>query len=264
MRAPPCVIVPAVRGVFTIALVLFAACSAGQDSSAAVYDGFEGRSLSNLWATDRFASGAVTMQSVIVRAGHGAAKITLRAGEIFEAGRNGNKDSERAELREADRFISRENETYEFSFSQFLPPDFPIVPVRLVLAQWKQYCNGAAPCDDDSPVVALRYVAGRLSITQNTGRHGRMLYEAAADLRGHWTDYRFQLRFTPGDSGLIQAWIDGRQVVDFHGPSAYAENASTGYRSPSLFYFKTGLYRDVMPQPMTLYLDEYRKRRIAP
>jgi hypothetical protein len=250
--------------VLLLSALLLSACSAGRDSSASVYDGFESRSLSHLWATDRFAPGAVSMQSQIVRAGHGAARITLHAGDVFEAGIKGSKDSERAELAEPECLYEHENETYEFSFSQFLPADFPIVPVRLVLAQWKQYCNGAAPCDDDSPVVALRYVSGRLQITRNTSRHGGVLYEAPADLRGHWTGYRFHLRFTPTDSGLIQAWIDGRQAVDFRGPTAYPENVATGYRSPSLFYFKTGLYRDVMPQPMTLYLDEYRKRRIAP
>ena len=26
--------------------------------------------------------------------------------------------------------------------------------------------------------------------------------------------------------------------------------------------FKSGLYRDVMPQPMTIYLDEYRKKQL--
>jgi hypothetical protein len=242
--------------------LLLAACSVGWESSASVYDGFESGSLSRLWATDRFAPGAVTMQSQVVRAGHGAARITLRTGDVFERGIKGSRDTERAELAEPERFFEHENETYEFSFSQFLPPDFPIAPVRLVLAQWKQYCNGAEPCDDDSPVVALRYVAGTLSITENIGRHGRTLFESSADLRGHWTDYRFRLRFTPTGNGLIQAWIDGQPVVDFQGQTAYPENVSTGYRSPSLFYFKTGLYRDVIAEPMTLYLDEYRKRRI--
>jgi hypothetical protein len=253
-----------VRAALIVASILLSACSAGRDSSASVYDGFESARLSRLWATDRFAPGAVTMQSAVVRAGHGAARITLHPGDVFEAGIKGSKDTERAELAEPERLFERENETYEFSFSQFLPPDFPIVPTRLVIAQWKQYCNGAEPCNDDSPVVALRYISGTLRITQNTGRHGTTLFETATDLRGRWTDYRFQLRFSPTASGLIQAWMDGRQVVDFHGPTAYPENAQTGYRTPSLFYFKTGLYRDVMPGTMTLYLDEYRKRRLAP
>ena len=51
-------------------------------------------------------------------------------------------------------------------------------------------------------------------------------------------------------------------MVDYSGVTANAESAATGYPTPSYYYFKMGLYRDVMPQPMTLYLDEYRKRQL--
>jgi hypothetical protein len=227
-----------------------------------VYDGFETPRLSELWDTGRLARGAVTMQSDVVLAGHRAARIVLHRGDVFERGINGSKDTERDELAETQRLYSLENVTYEYSFSQFLPQDFPIVPTRLVIAQWKQYCNGQPACDDDSPVVALRYVSGLLRITQNVSRHGRALYESATDLRGHWTDYRFQLRFTATEAGLIRAWIGNTQVVDFRGPTAYPENSTTGYRSPSLFYFKMGLYRDLMAEPMTIYIDEYRKKEL--
>ena len=124
------------------------------------------------------------------------------------------------------------------------------------------YCNGQPACDDDSPVVALRYFSGLLRITQNISRHGCALYESATDLRGHWTDYRFQLRFSATEAGLIRAWIGKTQVVDFRGAMAYPENSTTGYRSPSLFYFKMGLYRDVMAEPMTIYIDEYREKEL--
>ena len=244
-------------------LALLVGCSAGPDPRAGVHDGFEGRRLSGIWSTDRFAPGAVVMQSAVVRAGHGAARVILRHGDVFERGANGGRDTERAELAEAERWYSGENQTWEYRFSQYLSADFPIVPVRLVLAQWKQYCNGAPPCEDDSPVVALRYVSGRLAVTLNAGRRQTTLFEAAGDLRGRWTDWRFQIHFTPGPGGVVRAWRNGEQIVDYRGPSAYAENASTGYRSPSLFYFKMGLYRDTMAEPMTIYLDEYWKRPVA-
>ena len=51
-------------------------------------------------------------------------------------------------------------------------------------------------------------------------------------------------------------------MVDYKGVTAYPENVSTGYASPSLFYFKMGLYRDVMAEPMTIYIDEYSKRQL--
>jgi hypothetical protein len=44
--------------------------------------------------------------------------------------------------------------------------------------------------------------------------------------------------------------------------NAYPESAATGYTHPGRFYFKMGLYRDLMPEPMTIYIDEYRKKEL--
>jgi hypothetical protein len=167
-----------------------------------VYDGFETPKLGNLWETDKFEPGAVTMQSEIV------------------------------------------------------------VPTRLVLAQWKQDCHGHPPCANASPVVAIRYSSGTLQITHQIAEHRTPLYETREDVRGRWNDFRFRIRFTPRDDGVLQAWHNGRAVVDYHGVNAYPENAATGYASPSRFYFKMGLYRDVMDEPMTIYIDEYRKKQL--
>jgi hypothetical protein len=228
-----------------------------------VYDGFETPTLSNLWETSRFTSGAVEMQSAIVRAGHGAVRITVHSRDTFEAGQNGDADSERDELLEARAVTSRGATPYEFSWSMYVPPDFPIVPVRLVVAQWKQYCRpDSARCSDDSPVLAVRYIGGVLQITQDLAHKQIVLYEEKTDLRGRWLDLRFRVRFTPSVDGRIQAFLDGTQVVDFHGVTANTEDTATGYSSPSYFFFKMGLYRNVMPQPMTIYLDEYRKRQL--
>jgi hypothetical protein len=229
-----------------------------------VYDGFETGGLSQLWRTNRFAPGAVTMQSGFARGGHGAARVVLHHGDVFEAGMKGSADTERAELLEAPMLISREGLTYEYSFSEMIPADFPIVPTRLVIAQWKQECGGHKPCSDDSPVVAVRYTGGALSITRTVERrHRDTLYQTCDERRGRWTDFRFQIRFTPSADGIIRAWVDGRHVVEYRGATAYPENATTGYSSPSRFYFKMGLYRDVMEAPMTIYIDEYRKLQLT-
>ena len=228
-----------------------------------VYDGFETSTLSNkLWSTDRFEPGAVEMQTNIVRAGRSATKITVHSHDKFEAGINGDKDSERAELLETKKLVSKENVIYEYSFSEFIPADFPIVPTRLVLAQWKQYCPSGGHCSDDSPVLKLRYASGQLKIVHQTTPEGTTLFETTEDMRGHWTDFKFQIRFTAGTNGFIKAWLNGKQVVDYKGVNAYPESEATGYPSPSYFYFKMGLYRDLMSEPMTIYIDEYRKRQL--
>jgi hypothetical protein len=246
-------------------LLLSAGLSRAQGANAPaidVYDGFETANLSKVWDTSRFVPGAVEMQTNIFRAGHGAAKITLRARDTFEAGINGSKDTERDELMEAKKLTSKENEAYEFSFSLFLPTNFPIVPTRLVIAQWKQACPAGGNCQDDSPVAAVRYVSGVLKITHQTGPHQTTLFETREELRGQWLDFRFQMRFSTNTNGRIKAWLNDKPVVDYTGVNAYPENATTSYPSPSRFYFKMGLYRDLMAEPMTLYIDEYRKRRL--
>jgi hypothetical protein len=246
-------------------LLLSIGISRAQVTKAAgldVYDGFETTSLSKLWDTDRFVPGAVQMQTNIFRAGHGAAKITVHAKDKFEAGINGDSDSERAELMEARRLTSKENEAYEFSFSMFIPTNFPIVPTRLVIAQWKQYCPEGGNCSDDSPVLAIRYISGVLKITQNIGKHQTTLYQEKGEFRNRWLDFKFQIRFSTNENGRVKAWFGDKQVVDYRGVTANPENAATGYPSPSRFYFKMGLYRNVMAEPMTIYIDEYRKKEL--
>ena len=245
--------------VFTLALSFSRAQIPG---GIDVYDGFETPELGKLWSADRFERGAVTMQTNIVRAGHGAAQITVHTGEKFEAGINGGKYSERAELLEARKMVAKENAAYEQSFSMFVPTNFPIVPVRLVIAQWKQYCGDGVNCSDDSPVLKLRYASGRLKIVHQISAPDTTLFETTDDLRGKWTDFKFQTRFTTGTNGCVRAWVNGKQVVDYKGVNAYPENAATSYPSPSCFYFKMGLYRDVMTGPMTIYIDEYRKQQL--
>jgi hypothetical protein len=170
-----------------------------------VYDGFETTDLSKVWDTDRFVPGAVEMQTNIFRAGHGAAKITVHAKDKFEAGINGDSDSERAELLEARKLTSKENAACEFSFSTFIPTNFPIVPTRLVIAQWKQYCPEGGNCSDDSPVLALRYISGVLRITQDIGKHRTTLYQEKEEFRNRWLDFKFQIRFSTNESGRIKA-----------------------------------------------------------
>jgi hypothetical protein len=109
---------------------------------------------------------------------------------------------------------------------------------------------------DDSDISG-----GILRITQDIDHKNFILYEVKRDLRSHWLDLRFQVRFRSHPTGWIKAGLDGKQVVDFSGITANPESAATGYAGPSFFYFKMGLYRGVTPQPMTIYLDEYHKRQ---
>ena len=229
-----------------------------------VYDGFETPTLGDLWERSHFVPEAVVMERQVVRAGKQAVAVTVRSGNMFEAGQHGDADSERAEIMEVRSLVAKQDEAFEYSFSMFFPQDFPIVPTRLVIAQWKQYCPaGVKVCSDDSPVLALRYIDGTLSVTQDLNRKRITLFQKKAEFRNRWLDFRVQARFAPDSTGGVKVWLGGEPIVNYRGATADAENATTGYPASGHFYFKMGLYRNIMPQPMTVYLDEYRKRRLA-
>jgi hypothetical protein len=224
-----------------------------------VYDGFESPTLGSIWMTQLLAPGSYAVESDVVRAGHGALRITVRPHDSFMAGSQATTDTERDELTEAWPYTTRKNVPYEVSWSMYVAQDFPIVPVRLVVAQWWEWCHTSELCNYNSPVLAVRYISGELLITQDLNHHDNVLYREKRDLRGRWLDLRFQVKFTPETAGFVRAWLDGKQVVDFKGATANEENATTGYGPPELIPFRIGLYRNVMPEPMTIYFDEYRK-----
>jgi hypothetical protein len=224
-----------------------------------VHDNFENPNLSNIWDTDKFVPGAVELQSKIVRSGHGAIAVTLHTGDHYEAGQHGDLPTERAELTETEGLISDERKTYAYSFSMFIPENFPIVATRLVIAQWKQECPGGGICNNNSPALAIRYIAGILKITQNIGSHQITLYKSKEEIRDRWLDFKFCICFSKDNNGRIIAHLNDSLIVDYKGITAYQEDQSTGYPDPGRFYFKMGLYRNVMSEPMTIYIDEYSK-----
>jgi len=221
-----------------------------------VKDGFEQPNLSSIWTTWRMEPGSFSIQSEIVHSGNHAAQIVLRPGDRFEKASASGSASERDELMEVPRWWSQSGKTYEYAFSLYLPRDFPIVQKRLVIAQWKQLCEWVS-CSPDNPVLAIRYVGGILFVTRKNDAGETTMYRSQGEMRGRWLDFRFITRFSPADDGLLSGWMNGQQIVQYHGVTAYA--AARGYPTRGFFYFKMGLYRDLMKPPMTIYLDDFRK-----
>lgn len=221
-----------------------------------VYDGFESSGLSPLWSQSRMVSGSFRVQSDVVRAGRSAGEITVHSGDRREEASDDGTASERDELMESWSLLAHIHRTYRYSFSLYLPVDFPIVPTRLVLAQWKQLCEWTR-CRPDNPVLAIRYQNGELFVTRQDDRARSVLYSSKQEMRGRWLDFRFETRFSPGQDGRIDGWLNGEPIAHYQGPTVYQRQL--GYPVHGYVYFKTGLYRDEMRQPMTIYVDEYRK-----
>ena len=223
-----------------------------------VYDGFESSNLSWLrWSHARFVKGAVLSEEEIVRSGRRALAITVRNGDRYEAASDSGAATERDELMESWWLYSRMGRTYAYSFSLYLPKDFPLTSERLVIAQWRQLCE-ARRCRPDFPVLALRYEDGRIKINRKDENGTDLLYHGQEDVRGRWLDFRFVTRFDPTANGSVDATLNGQTIVHYHGATAF--KPAHGYPEHGLFYFKTGLYRDALGEPpWTIYVDEYRK-----
>jgi hypothetical protein len=245
------------RGIgFLFIACLFAQFSCQWGSDAITYDGFETPTLRNIWKSRYFIPGAVEMQSGIVRAGKNAVRIILRPGDQIDKEKG--TILERAEVLQARPMWAREGSNYSYSFSMFLPKDFPITSTRLVIAQWKQNCPGDN-CYPDNPTLAVRYIAHELLVTHKVKAEEDVLYRTTNEIRGKWLDFRFHLRFSKKD-GLIKAWLNNEAIIDYQGPNAYP--ASGGYPEQNRFYFKFGIYRDKSPETMMLYVDEFRREEV--
>jgi hypothetical protein len=226
-----------------------------------VYDAFEASGMNEIWSAGRMELHSFEVQSKIARKGTGAAKITLNTGDVVETATDKDKASERDELMEIHSLYSVENFKYEYQFSMLLPEEFPIVPVRLVIAQWKQYCP-LCSCSEYSPILAVRYTSGKLFITLQTDSGRRTLYELNEDIRNRWLDFRFQVRFSRQSDGEVRAFINNKEIINYTGITSYSEHCGF-FSKQNRYYFKMGLYRDRMLEPMTIYIDEYRKKEIA-
>ena len=60
----------------------------------------------------------------------------------------------------------------------------------------------------------------------------------------------YHIRFSRGDDGLVEMWMNGSRVVSHKGATAFKAGEDD-------IYNKFGLYRDRWKDPMTIYFDNY-------
>lgn len=174
--------------------------------------------------------------------------------------RNG-EDSLRFEMRPGDTWINRaftatcrdEISTEQFppaistrwyALSLYLPTNFPIEDVRLILAQWHGRWQLWQP--GRIPPLSFRFVNGRffIPLRYNAERiirdpssaPGATLFETSSFALGRWHDFIVQAKWSCREDGFVNIWWNNKQIVAYRGPVGYDE--ATG---PEL---KFGLYRD--------------------
>ena len=209
-----------------------------------LFDGFGTGRLADFWrpgdyGSGRYEAGAVTIQDRVVRSGKYAACITVREGDIEQQGKR--RKSERAELDSGKLSVIGQEVWYGFSF--LLPKGFPIVDNRLVMGQWKK---SKLP---GSPMVAQRFRKGEFFITIRNER-GLERFDVGRLEMEVWYDMIYSIRFSTESDGHVRAWMNGKQILDYHGPTALKPGIDR-------IYNKFGLYRDRWAEPMTVYFDNY-------
>ena len=227
-----------------------------------VYDGFEAPLLDNnsFWRTDKLADGALQAVTNPVYAGQFAWSITVHQGDIAnDAGTN-----ERDEVQEQSNWETPELVPRQRTLHYYIPANFPQVDVRLVMTQWKQREDPSVIILCNHPVLVLRYRLGVMWINiqtncnTNTDADRQTLWSTTAEMRGRWFTLAYRTLFDrTGTTGNHQVWLDGVQIINFHGITAYPTSWGYGPASAQTFYFKFGLYRDTQPNPWTAYFDDY-------
>ena len=232
---------------FVLGLSFDIASASGQNLN--LVDDFDSGILSPIWTTKKLSENALRHISSPTRTGQGAIEISVFPGAQTDIGGDG-QFTERAELREAPDVRLKMGMESWYAFSFLLPSDFPIVKTRLVIARWKQSFKD--PSKDRSPMVSLRYMDGKLRVDVARDRGKRKVFIEKMDLLNRWVDMVFRIIPEPNEEGLLQAWKDDRQIVDYRGPLGFKDDEDE-------IYFKLGLYRDHMKEPMRIIYDRFRR-----
>lgn len=244
------------RGVLVGLMVLGAAGPARSDypltpqppAVPRLSDGFEADRIAPFWLPSHYGSGlhvpgSVSISTEQARSGTRSARLVLREGNVDAMGDDG-QHVERTEIDSGHHPLLGADVYY--GFSEMIPTGFPIVPTRLVIAQVKQSDV------EGSPLIGQRFVAGVHYLTiRPPGASGSGRKYPLPPIRpGRWFDMVYHVRYSEGDDGLIEVWMDGVLVVLHQGPTASKTAANR-------FYHKVGLYRDRMAEPMTIFVDNY-------
>ncbi|MEO5668411.1 MAG: polysaccharide lyase [Bdellovibrionota bacterium] len=183
-------------------------------------------------------------------------RFELRKGESYLS--DDGLSSFRSEIR-AGGHMPMNSEKY-YGFSLYLPANFPIENKRLVLAQWWAPTKKKLGEVDRSPALQFRFAEGKLSIRLRYSElrvvkdpekyHEEKLLEIKDFPLGLWSDFVVHTKWSSGSDGLIEAWWNGKRVVNYRGQTDYKDNVGP--------VFKFGLYRDDTPHTYVSYMSEVR------
>lgn len=210
-----------------------------------IFDDFETKNR-NVWDFSRLEEGSFEITEEQKYSGVSSLKITVQKGDKQETGNDG-KLTERAELKEHRHLWLGYGISIWYSWYFYLPEHFLICDNRLVIAQWKQFTK----VPSRSPFLSVRYRNG-IFFFQVIYEEQRTKFKKKIDLRGAWHKIVLNYQLNEDLTGHVKGVLDGQVLCDYKG--------KLGFRyTKKQIYFKMGLYRDMLDEPQTIYLDRYRR-----
>jgi hypothetical protein len=173
---------------------------------------------------------------------------------------------ERAELSEPEFKAPFQTDLW-YRFRVLIPEKSTKIPIRCLIAQWHATPDLHLGEVLRSPVLGIelrgtefliRKCHSDLQVQLNNDRTNNktQLYKSGefAD-RDVWHDFVVNVKWSWENDGYCRVWINGHKVVDYAGP--------IGYNDAQGPYFKTGIYRDNIPETHIVYYDGYSRGNSA-
>ena len=194
-----------------------------QRSHLLVKDSFEGMNARGAW--QRVEAGkttAIRRSDSVARNGRYSMRVELNKNDPMAGG------SKRAEM----VFTSEKTPNVErwYKFSIFLPKDYSIDPVHEILAQWHEIPDRDLGEDWRTPPISLQIARGvwqasikwaTAQLNTNKTISGKIDTSLGNIEMGVWTDWIFHIRFSYTNTGLLQIWKNGKQVLNYYGPNYF-------------------------------------------
>jgi len=210
------------------------------------------------WIGDLARPDSAVVVTQPVRKGRYAVRVDLAPGDRAAS-------KERAELKIEDKDIERlhgrQGGEMWYGWSLLIPTDYADPPGDQfqILAQWhQQLTDVTGPRVRGAPPLALHLV------TDDDGGHSLVLAGRSlpyGDPRtlgpeairlGAWADLVVHIRWSTGNDGLVEAWLDGH-------PFGAGKMAGSTLYTPVSNYLRLGLYRGKgVPTTNHVFLDEVR------
>jgi len=199
---------------------------------------------------------SITRSEVARHSGGSSIRFELRGGEAWNAEVD---PSFRSEI-STDEYVAK-NSVQWYGFSLLIPQDFPIETNRCVIGQWHDKAKTQLGEPDKSPEIAHRFSNGRFYVT---ARHSterivsdpdavpqEVLFETTHFPLGQWNDFVYQIKWSYHRNGFVNAWLNGKQIINYHGPVGYDDDIGP--------VFNFGIYRDETDKTYVVYFDQYRR-----